>query len=86
MTKTRKVQICVEMRYSDALLLAEIRYEGPLKELNNFGVKEGEMKQTDMMFVDSKPPAMTVNYTVNVTDQAVCRCMLAGNDLDDCSN
>ena len=28
------------MRYSDALLFAEIRYEGPLKELNNFGVRE----------------------------------------------
>ena len=26
------------MRYSHALLLAEIWYEGPLKELNNFGV------------------------------------------------
>ena len=26
------------MRYSYALLFAEIRYEGPLKELNNFGV------------------------------------------------
>ena len=28
------------MRYSDTLFFAEIRYEGPLKELNNFGVKE----------------------------------------------
>ena len=44
------------------------------------------MKLIDMMLVDSETLAMTVNYTVNVTDQAVCRCMLAGNDLDDCSN
>ena len=26
------------MKYYDALLLAEVQYEGPLKELNNFGV------------------------------------------------
>ena len=38
MTETRKVSIGVEMRYSDALFHAKVRYEGPLMELNHLGV------------------------------------------------
>ena len=38
MTKPREVLICAEKRYYDALLFADIKYEGPLKELNIFGV------------------------------------------------
>ena len=40
MRKTKKAKICVERKYSksNALLLAEIQYEGPLEELNIFRV------------------------------------------------